>query len=197
MKKIILSIALIGGMLVTATAKPEASAWAVDKSHSNVNFSVTHMMMTEVDGKFKQFEGTIVSKNDDFSDSQFNFSVDVNSVNTDDEKRDGHLKSDDFFSAEKFPQLTFVSNDYKGSGDDATLNGELTIKGVTKPIKLNVEFGGAVVDPWGQSKAGFTVTGKISRKEFGLTWGAVTEAGGVVVSDDVKLHAQVQMIKQA
>jgi polyisoprenoid-binding protein YceI len=164
--------------------------WKIDPAHSEIQFKVRHLMVTNVTGYFKKFDLTVETENDDFN------TADIDSIETNSEQRDAHLKSDDFFSAEKFPQLTFVSNDYKGTGDEAILNGDLTIRDVTKPIKLNVEYGGSVVDPYGQSKAGFTVTGKISRKEFGLTWGAVTEAGQVVVSDDIRILCEVQLVKQ-
>lgn len=135
---------------------------------------------------------------DDFSDAKISFEADVNSINTNNEQRDGHLKSDDFFAAEKFPKLTFVSKGFtKKPGDEYTLTGDLTIRDVTKTVDLAVDFGGNMVDSWGQAKAGFEINGKINRKEFGLGWGSVTEAGGVVVSDEVKLHLAVQMIKQA
>ena len=174
-----------------------ATKWKVDPAHSEIQFKVRHLMVTNVTGYFKKFDLTVETENDDFNTAKkIEFTADIDSIETNSEQRDGHLKSDDFFSAEKFPQLTFVSNNYKGSGDEATLNGELTIKGVTKPIKLNVEFGGKVVDPYGQTKAGFTVTGKISRKEFGLIWGAVTEAGQVVVSDDIRIFCEIQLVKQ-
>jgi polyisoprenoid-binding protein YceI len=125
------------------------------------------------------------------------FTADINSIDTNNEQRDNHLKSADFFNAEEYAQLRFVGTKYEAKGDEAKLHGELTIKGITKPLTVNVEFGGTVVDPYGQEKAGFTVNGKISRKEFGLTWNAVTEAGSVVVSDEIKIHAEVQLVKQA
>jgi polyisoprenoid-binding protein YceI len=125
------------------------------------------------------------------------FTALVNSIDTNNEQRDTHLKSADFFDSENYPELRFVGSRYKVNGDEATLHGELTIKGVTKPVVLTVEHGGIVVDPYGQTKSGFTVSGKISRKEFGLTWNAVTEAGSIVVSDEIKLLAEVQLVKQA
>ena len=133
----------------------------------------------------------------DFSDAKISFEADVDSINTNNEQRDGHLKSDDFFAAEKFPKLSFVSSSFVKKGDDYVLTGDLTLHGTTKAIELDVEFGGTMTDPYGQVKSGFEINGKINRKDFGLTWGAVTEAGGVVVSDEVKLHLNVQMIKQA
>ena len=174
-----------------------STKWKIDPAHSEIQFKVRHLMVTNVTGYFKKFDLSVETENDDFNTvKKIEFTADLDSIETNSEQRNGHLKSDDFFNAEKFPQLKFVSNDYKGSGDEATLNGNLTIRDVTKPIKLNVEYGGSVVDPYGQSKAGFTVTGKISRKEYGLTWNAVTEAGQVVVSDDIKIHCEIQLVKQ-
>lgn len=155
-------------------------------------------MITNVTGSFQQFDATMEATAEDFSDAKISFEADINSISTGNEQRDTHLKSDDFFSAEQFPKLSFTSTSFthKG-GSDYVLNGDLTIKGNTKPVSLNVEFGGRMTDFYGQDKAGFEISGKINRSEFGLTWSAVTEAGGVVVSDEIKLNLAVQMVKQA
>ena len=174
------------------------STYKIDNAHSEVTFKVKHLMITNVTGSFTQFDATMTATTDDFSDAKISFEADVNSISTNNEQRDGHLKSEDFFAAEKFPKLSFVSSSFKKLTDTAyTLNGDLTIRGITKPVQLAVEYGGTMTDPYGQVKAGFEIGGKISRKEFGLTWTATTEAGGIVVSDEVKLHLAVQMIKQA
>ena len=174
-----------------------AITWKIDPVHSEIQFKIRHLMVTNVTGYFKKFDLVVETETDDFNTAKkIEFTADINSIETNNEQRDTHLKSDDFFNAEKFSQLKFVSTDYSGSGDDATLNGDLTIRDVTKPIKLNVEYGGSVVDPYGQSKVGFTVTGKISRKEYGLLWNAVTEAGQVVVSDEIRIHCEIQLVKQ-
>lgn len=174
------------------------SIYKIDAAHSEIIFKVKHLMITNVTGSFTQFEGTLESDADDFSDAKISFNADVNSVTTNNEQRDAHLKGDDFFAAEQFPKLSFVSKSFtKKSDDEYTLTGDLTIRDNTKTVELAVEYGGTVSDPWGQVKAGFEINGKINRKDFGLTWGAVTEAGGVVVSDEVKLHLNVQLIKQA
>ena len=154
-------------------------------------------MISTVTGHFGSFDLEAETTTDDFSTAgQIVFTADIDSINTKNEDRDAHLKSADFFNALEHPQLRFEGTKYQAEGDEATLYGNLTIRGITKPIKLNVELGGIVEDPYGQTKAGFTVTGKISRKEFGLTWNAVTEAGSVVVSDEIKVHAEVQLVKQ-
>ena len=174
-----------------------ATTWKIDPSHSEIQFKVRHLMVTNVTGYFRKFELDVETETDDFNTAKkIEFTADLDSIETNNEQRDTHLKSYDFFNAEKFKQLKFVGKEYKSTGDEATLTGDLTIRDVTRPIKLNVEYGGSVVDPYGQSKAGFTVTGKISRKEFGLTWNAVTEAGQVVVSDDIRIHCEIQLVKQ-
>ncbi len=175
-----------------------ATTWKLDPTHSEVQFKVKHLMITTVTGYFKTFDLTVATeKEEDFTTaSQIEFTADINSVDTNNQQRDTHLKSGDFFDADNHPQLRFVGNDYKTDGEGGTLSGDLTIRGTTHPVTVKVEFGGIVVDPYGQTKAGFTVSGKISRKAFGLTWNAVTEAGQVVVSDDIKLHAEIQLVKQ-
>jgi polyisoprenoid-binding protein YceI len=175
-----------------------STKWKIDSTHSEVQFKVKHLMISTVTGYFKSFNAEAETASDDFNTaSKIEFTVDTNSIDTNNEQRDGHLKSDDFFSAEKFPQIRFVGKKYDVKGDSGKLTGDLTIRDVTKSITLDVEFGGIATDPYGQTKAGFTVAGKISRKEFGLTWSAVTEAGSIVVSDDVKIHAEIQLVKQA
>jgi polyisoprenoid-binding protein YceI len=173
------------------------STYKIDAAHSEITFKVKHLMITNVTGSFTKFDATMESDAADFSDAKISFEADTASITTHNEQRDGHLKSDDFFAAEKFPKITFKSTSLKKKLDNEyVLTGDLTIRDTTKPIELMVEYGGTMTDPYGQVKAGFEVAGKINRKDFGLTWGAVTEAGGVVVSDEVKLHGAVQMIKQ-
>lgn len=171
--------------------------WAVDPTHSEVQFKVKHLMITTVTGYFKKFDAVVETETDDFATAKkIEFTADIDSIDTNNEQRDTHLKSADFFNASEHGQLRFVGTRYESNGDEAKLHGDLTIRGITKPITLHVEFGGIVVDPYGQTKAGFTVTGKISRKEFGLIWNAVTEAGSVVVSDDIRILSEVQLVKQ-
>ncbi len=172
--------------------------WKIDNMHSEVLFKVKHLMLTTVTGYFRKFDLEVESDSEDFrSSSRIDFTADVHSIDTNNEQRDGHLKSADFFNADEYSEIRFAGRKLEGNGEELTLTGDLTIRGITRPVKLNVEFGGIVVDPYGQTKAGFTVNGKISRKEFGLAWNALTEAGGVVVGDEVKIHAEVQLIKQA
>ncbi len=174
------------------------TTYKIDPAHSEIAFKVKHMMIATVSGNFTKFDATLETETPDFNNAKISFEADVNSITTNNEQRDGHLKSEDFFAAEKFPKLTFVSKSFtKEDEEEYKLVGDLTIRGVTKTVELAVEYGGTMTDPYGQIKAGFDISGKINRKEFGLSWGVVTEAGGVVVSDDVKLHLSVQMVKQA
>ncbi|MBV9988191.1 MAG: YceI family protein [Chitinophagaceae bacterium] len=173
------------------------TTYKIDPAHSEITFKVKHLMITNVTGSFTQFDATMESDADDFTDAKIRFEADVNSITTHNEQRDAHLKGDDFFAVDRFPKLSFVSTSFvKKDEENYTLTGDLTIRDVTKPVELDVEYGGSMTDPWGQSKAGFEISGRINRKDFGLSWGAVTEAGGVVVSDDVRLRLAVQMIKQ-
>jgi polyisoprenoid-binding protein YceI len=170
--------------------------WKIDPAHSEIQFKVKHLMITTVTGYFKKFDLEVETEGDDFNTaSRIEFTADVNSIDTNNEQRNTHLRSSDFFDAASHEQIRFVGKQYDGDGDEAKLMGDLTIRGVTKPITVNVEFGGIVVDPYGQTKAGFTVKGKLNRKDFGLVWGAVTEAGQVVVSDEIKIHAEIQLVK--
>ena len=174
------------------------TTWTVDPTHSEVQFKVKHLVISTVTGSFKTFNGTLETESDDFTNAKASFSLDVDSINTNQSDRDNHLKSADFFDAEKYPKITFESTSFNQAGGDAyQLQGNLTIRDVTKPVTLNVEYGGSAADFYGNTKAGFEVTGKISRKEFGLQWNAVTEAGAVVVGDEIKLIINVQFIKQA
>ncbi len=172
------------------------STYKIDASHSEITFKVKHLMITNVTGSFQKFDAAMESEAADFSDAKITFEADTDSITTGSEQRDGHLKSEDFFATDKFPKLTFASTSFKKKSDeDYILTGDLTIRGVTKTVELAVEYGGTVTDPYGQVKSGFEINGKINRKDFGLVWSATTEAGGIVVSDEVKLHLNVQMIK--
>jgi len=173
--------------------------WALDPTHSEVQFKIKHLMITNVTGSFDRFTVTAQTENEDFTKARISFTADVNSISTNNEQRDGHLKSADFFDAEKFPQIKFEATKTENVDSDGSyeLYGVLTIRDITKNVKLAVEFGGVVKDPYGNTKAGFTINGKINRKDFGLTWSAVTEAGGVVVSDEVRIACEIQLIEQA
>lgn len=173
-------------------------SWVIDPSHSEIQFKIKHLMITYVTGGFDIFEAAVETEDEDFMKAKVSFSADIDSISTGDEQRDGHLKSADFFDAATYPKIKFVATKFENVDNDGSyeLYGDLTIKDITKRIKLDVEFGGVVKDAYGNTKAGFSINGKINRKDYSLTWNAVTEAGGVVVSDEVKIACEIQLIEQ-
>ncbi len=194
MKKQVLSIVAFLAFAVTGAFAQ--TTWKVDKGHSNVKFTVTHMVVSEVEGAFKMFDGSLVASKADLSDAVVNFSVDVNSVNTDSERRDGHLKSDDFFNAEKFPQMKFASKSMKPlGGNKYALTGDLTIRDVTKTVTFDVTYGGQINTQNGSAKAGFKAKTTIDRIAFGLKWDRALETGSLVVGKDVEVTVLVEMDK--
>jgi len=190
---------LIAIFLVAALSMGFAQTeWTFDKAHSKIGFSVSHLVIAEVDGFFKSFDGKIMAKGDDFENTEIEFTADVNSIFTDNEKRDGHLKSDDFFNAEKYPTMTFKSKSFKKVGDKKyKLVGDLTIRNFTKTIEMDVKHNGTVKDPWGNTKAGFTIKGELNRFDFGLKWNAAIEAGGLVVGETVELDIKIELAKKS
>ena len=176
----------------------EKTKWVLDPAHSKIGFKVRHLMISNVLGNFKDFEGEIISDGNNFTNSSVKLSIKTASVDTEIADRDTHLKSTDFFDAEKFPVMTFNSTSMEDLGDDTfELKGLMKIKDVEKPVKLAVEFGGVMKDPWGNEKAGFSINGKINRKDFGLSWNAALEAGGVLVGEEVKIICDIELAKQA
>lgn len=174
-----------------------STTWVIDPTHSEIQFKVKHLVISTVTGSFKEFEGSIKSVDGEFDGATVNFSAATDSIDTNQAQRDEHLKSADFFDSATHPKLIFSNGKLsKKNGSDFVLEGLLTIKGESKAVKLDVDFGGNMTDSYGNAKSGFELTGKINRKDFGLTWGAVTEAGGVVVGDEVKLIANIQVVKQ-
>jgi len=167
--------------------------WSIDSTHSEIAFKVKHMMISTVTGYFDDFQATVKTDDEDFNNAAIEFSAKTESINTKNKDRDTHLKSDDFFNSAKYPEIKFVSKSFDGE----KLIGDLTIRDITKEIALAVDFNGIAVDPYGQTKAGFEITGEVNRKDFNLTWNAVTEAGSIVVSDKVKLVIDAQFIKQS
>ena len=174
------------------TATLTKTTWAIDNAHSEITFKVRHMMIASVTGKFETFTATAETEGDDFTTAQVRFSAETASVNTHAADRDNHLRSADFFDSENHPEMTFEST----SITENTMTGNLSIRGITKPITLKLEHGGMGKDPWGNTRIGFSVNGKINRKDFGLNWNAALEAGGVLVSEDVALNAEIQFVKQ-
>ena len=179
-------------LLVMATTK-----WILDPSHSEVEFKVKHMMISNVSGKFTKFDATLETEGEDFMTAKITFTADVASISTGAEQRDEHLKGAEFFDGAKFPQLKFVATKYENVDHDGSYEvyGDLTIHGVTKNVKLDAEFGGVIKDPWGNTRAGVTASGKINRKDFGLTWHGVTETGSLIVSDEVRIHVGLEFVK--
>jgi polyisoprenoid-binding protein YceI len=168
--------------------------WVIDPLHSEVHFKVKHLVISTVTGAFNKFEGGAVTNGEGFENAQIDFNIDVNSIHTNQEARDGHLKSPDFFDTANYPAITFKSTSFTKVKDDVyRLAGDLTMKGVTKPVEVEAEFGGAEKDAYGNMKYGFEVTGKINRKEFGLTYNALTETGGLALGEDIKLVANIQL----
>jgi polyisoprenoid-binding protein YceI len=175
----------------------KTSKWALDPTHSELQFKVKHLMISTVTGQFNRFNAAVETEGDDFSKSKINFTADVDSISTNNEQRDAHLKNSDFFDAPNHPQILFTSEKFeKISADEYKLVGSLTMRGTSKQVTLNVEFGGVTVDPWGNTRAGFTVSGKINRQDFGISFGAVTETGGLLLGDEVKIIANVQFVKE-
>ncbi|RZK50827.1 MAG: polyisoprenoid-binding protein [Pedobacter sp.] len=174
-----------------------STQWNLDPTHSELQFKVKHLMISTVTGNLKDFSATLESNDDTFEQAKISFNGNINSIDTGNQDRDNHLKSADFFDAEKYPTMTFVSNSMEKDNDDYIIHGDLTIRDTTKPVKLKAEFGGIATDPWGNTKAGFTINGKINRTDYGLTWNAALETGGVMVSEEVKIQGELQFAKQA
>jgi len=169
--------------------------WTLDPAHSEVTFKVKHMMITNVTGQLTDYAVAVVTADDNFSNAQVVFSGKLSSLTTGNEQRDAHLRSADFFDAENHQEIKFKSTSFAKHGNDYKLTGDLTIKGVTRPLTLDVDFAGIQKDPWGNTKAGFSISGKLNRKDFGLNWNAALETGGVLVGDDVRIASEIQLIK--
>ncbi|HSD08829.1 YceI family protein [Flavobacterium sp.] len=170
--------------------------WSIDPTHSEIGFKVKHMMFTNVSGKFVNYDATITTEDDNFESANIEFTADINSISTNNTDRDNHLKSGDFFDAENYPKLTFKLTSLTKNGDDYKLTGDLTLKGVTKSVTLPAEISGLMKDPWGNTKVGINIDGKINRKDWGLNYNAALEAGGVLISEDVRLNIELQLVKQ-
>jgi len=172
--------------------------WVVDPSHSEILFKVKHLMITNVKGEFRNFNVSVETQGNDFSTAKVKTTIDASSIFTNEEKRDGHLKSADFFDVDNHKELIFESTSLKREDDDEfKMKGLLTIRGVQKEVKVDVDFGGLMTDPYGNEKAGFSIEAKINRKDWGLNWNAALEAGGVLVGEEVKIMAEIQLVKQA
>lgn len=186
-------IAFILTLGLTQVVLYAQTKWTVDNAHSSVKFTVTHLVISEIDGEFKSYTGSILTTNPDFTNAAIDFTVDVNSINTGNDMRDKHLKSPDFFNAEKYPQMTFKSTSFKKvSGNKYELLGDFTMHGITKSAKFDVTYGGTAKDGYGNIKTGFKATTTINRFDYDLKWNALTEAGGAVVSKDVTIELKLE-----
>jgi polyisoprenoid-binding protein YceI len=175
----------------------ETTKWIIDSTHSEIHFKVKHLMVSWVTGNFKTFDATVETEGEDISTAKIHFTADIHSISTNNEQRDAHLRTGDFFDAENHPQLVFESNRLEKAGDENyKLFGTLTMRGTSKPVTLNVEFGGITKDPWGNTRAGFSVSGKINRKDFGVSFSMVSETGGILLGEDVSINANVEFVKQ-
>lgn len=175
----------------------ESTTWVLDPTHSELQFKIKHLMISTVTGQFNQFKGTVETNDDDFTTAKVRFEAEINSISTNNEQRDEHLRAGDFFNAAEYPSLVFEGERMVKTGEDAyKLHGTLTVKGVSKNLVLDVELGGITKDPWGNTRTGFSVTGKINRQDYGISFGAVSETGGLLLGDDVKINANVQFVKQ-
>ncbi len=185
-------------ILVFAISTSAQTSWVFDKAHTTIGFSVTHLIISEVDGRFGAFDGGVTTKSDDFEDSEIQFEIDAKSINTDNERRDNHLRSADFFNAEKFPKIIFKSTSMKKVGDNKfKLIGNLTMRDVTKPVELDVKLNGLISDPSGKTKAGFKITGTLNRFDYGLKWNILMEAGGAVVGKTISININVELQKKS
>lgn len=169
--------------------------WTVDPAHSEILFKVKHLMITNVTGTLTDFSSEAETVDNSFNPATIRFEAKVASINTNNEQRDAHLRSADFFDSDNYPTINFVAEAY--NSNENTITGDLTIRGNTQTVRLDVEFGGIQSDPWGNTKAGFSLSGKINRKDFGLTWNAPLEAGGMLVSDEVRLQCEIQLVKNS
>jgi polyisoprenoid-binding protein YceI len=172
--------------------------WTLDPTHSELGFKIKHLMISNVSGYFKNFSAEVTTEDEDFSSAQINLTAQMASVSTNNEQRDEHLRASDFFGVERFPELSFTSTKIEViDNENFFLLGNLTLKGVTNPVKLTVEYSGVTKDPWGGERAGFLVTGKINRSDWGVSFNGVMETGGVVLSEEVRIKSELQLVKQA
>jgi polyisoprenoid-binding protein YceI len=171
--------------------------WVLDPLHSELGFKIKHLMISNISGSFQQFQVEVETKNEDFSTAQIRATAQIASIHTNNEQRDHHLRNSDFFEAETYPQLSFESTKVEKQDEDTfAVYGDLTMKGVSKPVKLNVEYSGVTKDPWGGQRAGFTITGKLNRTDWGINFNGVLETGGLALSEEVRLISEIQLVKQ-
>lgn len=194
MKKfVVIAVVLVFGV---CGINAQNTKWNLDRSHSSIKFTVSHMVVSEADGKFGDFDVKVASDNSDFSDATIDVTIKSASINTDDAKRDEHLKSADFFDVTTYPSITLKNAKLSKSGNGYKLTGDFTMHGITKKVSFDTKFGGIAKSPWGQTVAGFKVQGKINRKDYGVSWSKLLDNGGAVVGDEVELNASLELVKQ-
>ena len=195
MKKKITSMMIIGVMISALLA--QSTVWEFDMAHSKISFVVDHMVISQVEGRFDSFTGSVISDKSDFSDVKTEIVIDPKTIDTDNERRDGHLRSPDFFDADKFPEIRFVSTSVRKTGNETyLLTGDFTMHGVTKKIELDVKHHGTIKDPRGNTRAGFKVTGTIDRKEWGLVYNSILDPGGVMTGEDIEIVGNIELVKK-
>ncbi len=195
MKKTVLFLSILFLVIYSVSAQEETK-WGFDKAHSKIQFDVAHMVISEVSGQFQEYEGTVVTRKEDFSDAKIDFSITVKSIDTDNEERDKHLRSVDFFDVEKYPKVTFSSKEMKKAGEHQyQLTGDLSLHGITKEVILDIKYGGTIKDPYGNVKAGFKITGVIDRTDYGLKYNSVMDTGGMLIGEEVTIICNVELIK--
>jgi len=195
MKKTVLFLGILF-LVIHSVSAQEETKWGFDKVHSKIQFDVAHMVISEVSGQFQEYEGTVVTSKEDFSDARIDFSITVKSIDTDSEDRDKHLRSADFFDVEKYPRITFSGKEMKKVRKNLyQLTGELTLHGITKEVILDIKYGGTIKDPYGNVKAGFKITGVIDRTDYGLKYNSVMDTGGMLIGEDVTITCKVELIK--
>lgn len=188
---------LTAAIFMALITQAQPTNWEFDASHSNIRFAVSHMVISEVEGNFGKYEGKVTASESNFSDAKVDFTIVVNSINTDDEDRDAHLRNEDFFNTEKYPEINFKSTSMKSVGNNKyKLTGEFTMMGVTKKITLDVKYNGTITDPWGNTKAGFKISGTIDRTDWGLKYNSTMDTGGLMIGEEVDIVCNIELIKK-
>lgn len=187
---------LIAAILFAVISNAQITNWGFDTSHSNVRFAVSHMVISEIEGNFSSFDGSVTTSKTDFSDAEINFTIDVSSIDTDSKNRDEHLLNDDFFDVANFPTIDFKSKSIEKVGENKfKLTGDLTMHGVTREIILDAKYGGTIKDPWGNTKAGFKITGTIDRTLWGLNYNSTMDTGGLLIGEEITIVCNVELVK--
>lgn len=190
-------LGLLFSFLLISVVALNGATWKFDASHTTIGFDVSHMVISSVDGKFKEFDGTVVTEGNGWENAEITFTIQVKSIDTDNEDRDNHLKSNDFFAADEYPEITFVSKSMEKVGENEyKLTGDLTIRGTTNEVTLDVTHNGTITDPYGNTRAGFSIEGEINRFDYGVEWDQTLDTGGLVVGNEVDINIEAEIIEQ-